>query len=83
MKRKYERRPNSDTKLKSHQIAYAHVFEVVTSFVATRTITVRALSEEQAKEFAANRLRKRSKTLQGFGYDLGEIVEQKVEENDV
>ena len=38
---------------------------------------------EQAKEFAANRLRKRSKTLQGFGYDLGEIVEQKVEEKDV
>lgn len=31
MKRKYKRRPDSDTKLKSHQVAYAHVFEVVTS----------------------------------------------------
>ena len=83
MKRKYERRPNSDTKLKGHQVPNAHVFEVVTSFVATRTTTIRAFSKAQAREFSVNRIRKRSKTLERMGYELGEIIEQKVEEKDV
>ena len=63
MTRRYQKRPQSDTSIKNHHRPFAGLYDVTLAVELTRTVKVKALTEEQAVWFAKNRVRKKSKSL--------------------
>lgn len=81
----YQKRPESNTRLKTHVLSKADWYEVDLIIEVRRTIRLKALSEEQASFFAENRIRQQSK---GYGHridaTIGDIhlIEARKELND-
>ena len=80
-KARYQKRPESDTHLKPHELARAGWYDVTMVVEVTRRLRIKALDEAQATLFAENRVRKKSKGL-ASQYDavIGDIHFISVEE---
>ena len=67
----YQKRPESNTRLKSQVLSKADFYEVDLIVEVRRTVRVKALNEEQATFFAENRVRKKSK---GYAWRLNASI---------
>ena len=64
MPRKYQKRPEKNTCLKSHLSTKADSFNVTLAIEVMKTYRVKALNKDQAEYFAEQRARERCKTLE-------------------
>ncbi len=67
----YQKRPESNTRLKSHVLSKANWYEVDLIVEVRRTIRLKARSEDEASFFAENRIRQQSK---GFGHRMDATI---------